>query len=849
MQADIKAPNLLVISKSNDRATVHRPGYMDYIGIKRFDANGCVVGEQRFVGLYTSAAYNRSPRAIPLLSTKVDNIVAKTAFPPGSHAEKALLNILENYPRDLLFQVDENELLSGALEVLQLQERQRVRLLVHVDRFGRFASCIVYVPRERFNTERRQKLQEILEYSLNGNAQDFTVMLSESVLARLYFVLRLNSDVAPSIDRDAVESRLRDVMRDWSDDLSVALNERFGEGVGVALHHEYANGMGPHYREYYSPRMAARDIAHMQALYVGDGNADAGNISMGLFQPREAPVGLLRFKLFRAVQPVHLSDALPMLENMGLHVTEERQSEIDHVDGTEIWLHDFELAHSLGHEFALDNAMRKAFEETFEHVWHGRVESDGFNRLVLLAGLRSEQIVALRAYCKYLRQTGTPFSQTYIEQALAHNARISGRIVELFERRFDPSQGENARRVACEDLNHDIDAMLEGVANLDEDRILRAFRSVVLATIRTNYYVAGRDPDTVPLAFKFDCAQVPDLPSPKPLYEIFVYSPRVEGVHLRGDKVARGGLRWSDRPEDFRTEVLGLVKAQMVKNAVIVPMGSKGGFVPKRMPQDADPETLRREGVACYQCFIRGLLSLTDNFIDGTVVPPERVVRYDDDDPYLVVAADKGTATFSDIANELALAHGFWLRDAFASGGSDGYDHKGMGITARGAWESVKRHFRDFGVDTQSQPFTVIGIGDMAGDVFGNGMLLSDQIRLVAAFNHQHIFIDPAPDERAAYAERQRLFALPRSSWADYDSTLLSAGGGIYLRSAKSIVLSAEASAALELEAGPYTPNDLIRAILQAPVDLLWNGGIGTYVRADYETTRPLVTARMTRCG
>jgi glutamate dehydrogenase len=823
------SPELVVVSKANAQSRVHRPGYMDYVGVRRIDSEGVVRGEYRFLGLYTSAAYNRSPRHIPMLAGKVANVLARAGYPPRSHAGKALINILETYPRDVVFQANEDELLQASMEVLHLQERQRIRLFIHPDRFGRFVSCIVFVPRDRFRTEVRLRIQEVLCERMGGAAVDFTVWLSESVLARLYFIIQLDGSKSRTVNREELEDELRQVTRAWTDDLNDAVHGRFGEAEGIRLLHRYGQAFRSDYREAYPARLAVRDIEQMEQLSGSD-----GDIAMSLYRPLEAGSDVLHFKLFQAENPVPLSDALPVLENMGLRVIEERPSKIKRQGAARVFLHDFGLTHGEGSRLELSD-VRENFQNTFAEVWGGRAENDGFNRLVLRAGLACPEIIILRAYCKFLRQTRSPYSQAYMERALAANPNIAQMLVRLFAMRFDPDIDDETRPIQLSEIWGSIEAALDDVANLDEDRILRSFLGVILATVRTNFYQyddAGRPPAY--LALKMDCAAVPDLPEPRPLFEIFVYSPRVEGVHLRGSKVARGGLRWSDRPEDFRTEVLGLVKAQMVKNAVIVPTGSKGGFVPKHMP-GGDRDAMLAEGIACYQIFIRALLDITDNLVESVVIPPVRVVRHDDDDPYLVVAADKGTATFSDIANAIAVERGFWLGDAFASGGSEGYDHKGMGITARGGWESVKRHFRQMGVDTQSHAFTVAGIGDMAGDVFGNGMLLSSHIKLIAAFNHMHIFLDPAPEVEATFAERRRLFELPRSSWSDYDTSLISAGGGIFERSAKSVRVSAEVAAVLDVGAGSMAPNDLIRAILKAPVDLLWNGGIGTYVKAEDE--------------
>ena len=824
-----REPRLLILTKANARSTVHRPSHMDYIGIKRFDDQGQVIGERRFLGLYTSAAYNRVPRAIPLLREKVARAMERATYPANSHAAKALLHILETFPRDLLFQFEDEDLFTTAMGILHLQERQRIRLFVHRDRYARFVNCIVYVPRERFNTYVRLRIQELLSESFGAQDSEFTVQLSESVLARLYFVFRVNPERGTDVDVAELESRLREVTRDWKDDVYDALIEHCGEERGADLYRQYGEAFRADYRYQYSARIAVHDVESMEGL-GGDDLA----LAMSLYRPLEAAENVLQFKLFRRGQPISLSDALPMLENMGLTVETEHPCKIKPANGPRIWMHDFGMRHREPQELELDR-VKHNFQEAFDRVWHGDAENDGFNRLVLRAGLDWREIAVLRAYCKYLRQAQTTFSQIYIEEALAGNPLIARALARLFSVRFDPAVTQD-RDALSGSLVNEIQTRLDAVANLDEDRILRSFLGLVLATLRTNFFQRDSSGGVKSyISFKFDPAKVAELPEPRPMYEIFVYSPRVEGVHLRGGPVARGGLRWSDRREDFRTEVLGLAKAQMVKNAVIVPVGSKGGFVPKQMPAGGDREAVQAEGIACYETFICGLLDVTDNLVAGQVEPPKDVVRHDGDDPYLVVAADKGTATFSDIANRIAIRYGFWLGDAFASGGSQGYDHKGMGITARGAWESVKRNFRELGIDVQSIDFTAIGIGDMGGDVFGNGMLLSEHTCLIGAFNHLHIFIDPQPDSAKSYQERARLFNLPRSSWEDYDEKLISKGGGIYSRSAKSIELSPQARRALGIESTPLTPNELMRAMLAAPVDLLWNGGIGTYVKASHE--------------
>jgi glutamate dehydrogenase len=825
-----REPHVLILTKANSHATVHRPSYLDYIGVKRFGEHGEVTGERRFLGLYTSAAYNRNPRDIPLLRRKVAKVLDQAGLPRHSHDQKALLNILETFPRDELFQIDDDKLFDIAMGILRLEERRRVRLFMWHDIYGRFVSALVYVPRDRYTTDTRRRIEVVLGEAFPGASLDFQVRLSESVLARLHFIIRVRPGRMPSFDAKELEAKLVAVTRSWKDELHTLLLEQHGEEQGNRLFARYGEAFPAAYRDDFPARNAVYDIQRIEDL------EQRGGLNMNLYRPLEATSGLLRFKLFFAERPLPLSDAVPMLEDMGVEVVEERPYEIRRPGAGPVWIHDFGMIYARDRELDMGK-VRDVFQEAFAAILRGEAESDGFNRLVLGARLTWREIVILRATCKYLRQTRLTFSQEYMEQALAGNPAIARGLVELFQARFDPARPADADRRA-ERLRGELTDAIDQVANLDEDRILRSFLGMVEATLRTNYHQTGDGGRPKPyLSFKLDPTKVPSLPKPRPMFEVFVYSPRTEAVHLRGGRVARGGIRWSDRREDFRTEVLGLMKAQMVKNAVIVPVGAKGGFVVKRPPADGGREALQDEVVACYSTFMRGLLDLTDNrAADGRVVPPPDVVRYDDDDPYLVVAADKGTATFSDLANSIAAEYGFWLDDAFASGGSAGYDHKQMGITAKGAWESVKRHFREFGVDTQTTDFTVVGIGDMAGDVFGNGMLLSEHIKLVAAFNHQHVFIDPDPDPAASFAERRRLFELPRSSWADYDAKLISEGGGIWPRTAKSIKLSPQARQALALEAEALTPNELISALLKAPVDLLWNGGIGTYVKAASES-------------
>ncbi len=856
----------LILTKTNSRSTVHRPGYMDYIGVLRFDASGRPVAEARFLGLYTSSAYNRRPWDIPLVRRRFEYVMQQSGLAPGSHSGKALRHILETLPRDELFQSSGDELARTAMGILSLQERSRTKLFLRQDRYGRFFSALVYIPRDRFNTDVRKRIEAMLKEALSGERLDTNIQVGESPLAQLHLLIRPRSGATVVVDEVALEVALARIVRNWQDELRERLVARHGEDKGLRLSNRYGRALPAGYIEQVHPDVAADDVEQAAQLRSGD------DLRIHLHRPA---TGGLRIKLFRLGSDIALSDALPMMENMGLRVLAEHPFELK-VGGDSIFIQDFEIDPPQGLEVDVER-LREPFATAFEAIWRGQAESDAFNRLLLLAGLGWRQVAMLRGYCKFLLQTAVPFSQTYMEETLARYPLLARLLVELFEAKFHPATGsESAEDIArgqarighelraLADSNHAaatlIDALvaargaprlaqmaaaedalaglMDGVSSIDEDRILRSFTKVIRATLRTSFYQRpqGRFAETI--SFKFDPALVPDLPKPKPYREIFVYGPRVEGVHLRFGPVARGGLRWSDRREDFRTEVLGLVKAQTVKNTVIVPVGAKGGFFVKHSPATGDRDAVLAEGIACYRLFITGLLTITDNLVEGTLVHPQDVVRHDAEDPYLVVAADKGTASFSDIANSIAEEHGFWLGDAFASGGSVGYDHKGMGITAKGGWESVKRHFRALGRDCQTEDFSCAGVGDMSGDVFGNGMLLSRHIRLLAAFDHRHIFIDPAPDAAASFAERQRLFALPRSSWDDYGKDLISAGGGVWPRSAKRIPIGPEVRKSLGIDAAveSMAPNDLLAAILKAPVDLLWNGGIGTYVKASGET-------------
>ncbi|THA68764.1 NAD-glutamate dehydrogenase [Streptomyces sp. A0642] len=839
-RAKAREHKLLILTKANSRATVHRPSYLDYVGVKKFDAEGNVIGERRFLGLFSSAAYTESVRRVPVIRRKVAEVLEGAGFSYNSHDGRDLLQILETYPRDELFQTPPDQLRSVVTSVLYLQERRRLRLYLRQDEYGRYYSAIVYLPRDRYTTGVRLRLIDILKEELNGTSVDFTAWNTESILSRLHFVVRVapGSELTALTDAEAdrIEARLVEAARSWADGFQEALVAECGEERAAELLRQYGQSFPEGYKADHSPRSAVADLVHLEAL-----KHDEKDFALSLYEPVGAAPGERRFKIYRTGEQVSLSAVLPALQRLGVEVVDERPYELRCADRTHAWIYDFGLRipQATANGGYLADDARERFQEAFAAVWTGAAENDGFNALVLSAGLNWRQAMVLRAYAKYLRQAGSTFSQDYMESTLQNNVHTTRLLVSLFEARMAPER-QNAGTELTDGLLEELDGALDQVASLDEDRILRSFLTVIKATLRTNFFQRAEDgkPHGY-VSMKFDPQSIPDLPAPRPAFEIWVYSPRVEGVHLRFGKVARGGLRWSDRREDFRTEILGLVKAQMVKNTVIVPVGAKGGFVAKQLPDPAaDRDAWMAEGIAAYRTFISALLDITDNMVAGEVVPPKDVVRHDEDDTYLVVAADKGTAKFSDIANEVAVAYGFWLGDAFASGGSAGYDHKGMGITARGAWESVKRHFRELGHDTQTEDFTVVGVGDMSGDVFGNGMLLSEHIRLVAAFDHRHIFIDPKPDAATSYAERRRLYDLPRSSWADYDKALISAGGGVHPRTAKSIPVNAHMREALGIEAGvtKMTPADLMQAILKAPVDLAWNGGIGTYIKSSVES-------------
>jgi glutamate dehydrogenase len=878
VRSKAREPQLLILTKANSRATVHRSAYLDYVGVKKFGDSGQVVGERRFLGLFTHTAYSESIEHIPVLRHKVEEVLDRAGLAADSYDGKDLIEILETYPRDDLFQISVDELLPIALGVLRLRERKQLKLFVRKDEYGRYMSCLVFLPRDRYTTQIRLRIQDLLLKAFDGISVDYSAMVGDSILARLHVVVRGERGRAlPELDPADLERRLIAATRSWTDDLAEAIVQQCGEEQASALIRRYTEAFPEGYKADFPARTACADLKRLERL------SEPGEISINLYEPYDAEAGERRLKIYRLGPTISLSQILPLLQEMGVEVVDERPYEIARADGREAWIYDLGLRYEPSPDVD-DNEVKGLFQEAFEALWRGEVESDRFNALVLRAGLDWRSAMVLRAYARYLRQTRTTFSERYIEQVLVANPRVARLLVRLFEARLDPrlnQAGDQRSEAAHEELaaaiTEEIEGALDAVSSLDQDRILRSYLAMIRATLRTNHYQRTADGRPKPyLSLKFDPEAIPDLPQPRPKFEIFVYSPRLEGVHLRFGSVARGGLRWSDRREDFRTEVLGLVKAQAVKNTVIVPAGAKGGFVCKQLPDPSDREAFLAEGVASYKQFISGLLDITDNLVSGEegvgprkgagekregegslkgagqkregvgprkgagqmrVVPAPDVVRHDGDDTYLVVAADKGTATFSDIANEVAVSYGFWLGDAFASGGSVGYDHKAMGITARGAWESVKYHFRSLGTDVQEEDFTVVGIGDMSGDVFGNGMLLSEHIRLVAAFDHRHIFLDPNPDPAASFQERKRMFALPRSSWTDYDTALISAGGGVHPRTAKKISITPPVREALGIDDGvtAMTPHELIHAILCAPVDLLWNGGIGTYVKASNE--------------
>ncbi|MFT6916959.1 MAG: glutamate dehydrogenase [Motiliproteus sp.] len=821
----------LMFGKDAHRSRIHRPVYRDLVVIKRFDTEGRVVGEQRFYGLYTSPVYDAIPSSIPMVRLKVAAVIAQTGFETGGHSCKELQQVIKDLPREELFLATTEGLFDTALGIFNLQERRKVRLFVRPDPCGKFFSCLYYAPRDIYSTDLRHQVQQLLEKHFNALDTEFTTHFSESVLARTHFVMRVDPDLCPEWDLQALQAQVVETSRAWDEALHDALIESCGEELGSRYISLYRGAFPSAYREHFAPSNAVYDVRRLAEI-------DAGKpLAMSFYRLLEESSEVLRFKLLNDGEPLILSDIIPILENLGMRVVGEHPYEVRRSDGRIFWMHDFKLSYKSTEPVALLD-VKQLFQEAFAAVWDGRAENDEFNRLVISGNLSWREVALLRAYSRYNRQLRFDSSQPYIADALVRHMQVTKLLVALFRARLDPTRQASVKVEALtKRLETSVLDALDQVDSLSDDRIMRRMLELIKATLRTNYFQLDADGETKSyISFKLNPRLISNIPRPCPMFETYVYSPRVEGVHLRGGKVARGGLRWSDRQEDYRTEVLGLVKAQQVKNAVIVPVGAKGGFVPRNLPEKGSREEIQAEGIACYQIFIRGLLDLVDNLVEGKLVPPVNVIRHDEDDPYLVVAADKGTATFSDIANALADEYGFWLGDAFASGGSQGYDHKKMGITAKGAWESVKRHFRERDLNSQADPFTVVGVGDMAGDVFGNGLLLSETALLTAAFNHMHIFIDPDPDAASTFAERQRMFDLPRSSWTDFDAALISKGGGIFSRASKTIEISAAMKKRFDIAADKLSPSELISALLKAPVDLIWNGGIGTYVKGSSES-------------
>ena len=823
-------PRILMLSKSSRVSPVHRPVYMDFLGIHKFDANGTLIGEYRFIGLFTAQAYQLSVQQIPLLREKANKIMAMADLPRDGHAYHKMMHVINSLPRDDLFQASVEELYPIVSGISQLQDKKSLRLFSRVDHYQRFVSCLVYIPRDKFNTELRIKVQNVLKDAYGGMSSGFTTEFNESEHARVHVHVRTVPGQVNEVDTAALQDKLSALMQSWSDHYQKMLLDNVGEQQANALMRRFLSYIPAAYQERFDARTAVEDTKRLAGL------SDEQPMIWHLYQSTGDASNQLHLKLYGRQDPVILSKVLPVLENFGVSVISAQTYEFD-LPEQSIWMQEYELV--LEHVDTIDmQVVRAQFEDSLKQIWAGRIESDSFNELVLTTRLDTYDVVVLRALSRYMMQAKAPFSSAYIQQTVVKNSAISVALGELFDARMNPIYSAEERASKTSQIQAQITTALAGVSSLDEDRIFRWYLDLINAMVRTNFYQREADGQRKDrLSFKFLAADIPNLPKPKPMFEIFVYSPRVEAVHLRGGKVARGGLRWSDRMEDFRTEVLGLVKAQMVKNAVIVPVGSKGGFIVKTKTMADGREAFQAEGIACYQAFLRGMLDVTDNIVDGQIVPPANTVRHDEDDPYLVVAADKGTATFSDIANALSSEYNFWLDDAFASGGSVGYDHKAMGITARGGWESVKRHFRMRGMDIQNRDdFTVVGIGDMSGDVFGNGMLRSTHTKLVAAFNHLHIFIDPNPDTAASYAERERLFEMPRSTWDDYEKSLISQGGGVFSRQDKTIAISPEMKALFDISEDSLAPNELISALLKSPVDLIWNGGIGTYVKSANES-------------
>ena len=821
---------VLTVSKSSKRSRVHRNAYSDYIVVKRFNDKGEPVGEVRLLGLYTSQFYSYSPRRIPILREKVNWVLERAGFSPNSHDGKALSTILDSHPRDELLHISREILSDTAIGIWQIYERRVVKVFVHPDPFEKFVNCLVYLPRESYSTDVREIIQQRIGTELDAVGSEFTAeFVPDSVLIRIYLVYKIQNKHYLDVNTESLQVLVEQTIRDWSGEFQEQALSQFGLAEGATLSRRFQRAFSGAYQEVYGPDLALKHISLFDQLENPD------ELAIDFRQDQVGTDNYLRLTLFHRGAPLELSDMIPMLENLGFRVVMERPYSIRPDNEGVTWMQDFDLDFSLDVDVDV-SAVQNSFKDALLQVWRGDAENDSFNRLVIGARLDWRAVAMLRLYARYLKQLSVPYSQDFIADTLAKYLDITRNLVALFKSYFDPRYASDSRSERAEGLVAKVLSGLDLINNINEDNVIRGYLDLVQATLRTNFFQTVEDGTFKSyISVKLASQQISFAPRPRPIYEIFVYSPRVEGVHLRGGKVARGGLRWSDRVEDYRTEVLGLVKAQQVKNAVIVPTGAKGGFVAKQANPGAGREAFIQEGIASYMLYVQALLDISDNIVDDKLVPPLEVVRRDGDDPYLVVAADKGTATFSDIANEISEANNFWLGDAFASGGGNGYDHKGMGITARGAWVAVQRHFHEIGIDIQSEDFSVVGVGDMAGDVFGNGMLLSEHIQLVAAFNHLHIFVDPTPNAQATFPERQRLFDTPRATWEDFDKTLMSAGSAVYSRSAKSLTLTTEIKIRFAIDKDQVTPSELINYILKAPVDLIWNGGIGTYVKASSE--------------
>ena len=829
----VLSPNsILLLSKSNHLSSVHRPSLMDVISVKHFNRKGQVVGEGRFIGLFTSAAYNMNPQLIPILRQKLNYIMKHSKLDPKGHDGKALLNIVENYPRDELFQMDPKDLLLTTLSILKIQGRQRIRLFVRQDTYYRYFFCMVFVPKEKYNTALRLKFQYILMRELGGNDVKYIPHISDDVLCRIDYIIHTDPKTAKeSHSVKTIERMLVASARDWTEDLRDALVDTHGENEGYALYEAYVDAFPSGFRETFLAPAAVIDIEQIEKV-----KKNKAMLGMNFYRMLEAPEDIFQFKLFRWSQGLALTDVFPILENMGLKVIEERPYNITLSENEAAWISDFTMR-AAKKSVQLDH-VRDVFQEAFAKVWGKQAENDGFNQLVMSAGISWREIVVLRVYAKYLIQINFHYRTRDIESAFSEHANISTLLVKLFNAKFNPTLFEThqQRVTSCDRIEKDILGHLEQVNRIDYDQIFRCFLDLIKATIRTNYYQVHDNGNVKNyVVIKFNAEDIPELSGLRPKFETYVYSLHFEGIHLRSALISRGGIRASGRP-DFRNEVLDLMNTQQVKNAIIVPHGGKGGFFVKNIAEISSKQAQRKETIECYKTFMSGLLDITDNLINGKVIIPNNVIRYDENDIYNPVAADKGTADLSDTANKIAAGYDYWMGDAFASGGSHGYDHKKLGITARGAWESVKRHFMEIGKDIKKEAFSVIGIGDMAGDVFGNGMLLSNKIKLIAAFNHMHIFIDPTPSMAKSYEERKRLFNLPGSTWADYDENILSKGGAVFDRAMKLISLTPEIKYLLHIRKDSIEPNELIHAILKSHVDLLFNGGIGTYVKASTES-------------